>query len=144
LTSIFYPVLTIPKTLTYIFTPLHNFVSAYQKSFTDGSQQRSLDRFTETIQSGGAVNLLKQIGERAERKAKERTEELKAQKDKEAKGTKVPGHAGFVERENHEKSGDQLKEAQAKMNLELESLKARYAKRSTVVKVKSEGEVEDK
>ncbi|OCF54738.1 hypothetical protein L486_07872 [Kwoniella mangroviensis CBS 10435] len=82
LTTIFYPILSIPNTLSNLLTPSYNLLKLYEKSFVDGGQARSLEKFTAEIQRGGAIEMLNKLSDYWEKKVietKERREEMMKQ-----------------------------------------------------------------
>ncbi|WWC98552.1 hypothetical protein V866_005444 [Kwoniella sp. B9012] len=82
LTTLFYPILSIPNTLSNLLTPSYNLLKLYEKSFVDGGQARSLEKFTAEIQRGGAMEMLNKLSDYWEKKVietKERREEMMKQ-----------------------------------------------------------------
>lgn len=79
LTSLFYPILSIPQTLDRVFSPSKAFLIRYADSFSNGSQLQAYERFKEEATNGGAGKLVDSMkvhwGKQVE-KAKERKEEL--------------------------------------------------------------------
>jgi len=61
LTSLFYPVLSIPSTLHRIFDPPLHFLQLYRASFSDGTQKRGLQKFREEVEKGGAYEVVGKI-----------------------------------------------------------------------------------
>ncbi|WVW80858.1 hypothetical protein I302_102848 [Kwoniella bestiolae CBS 10118] len=81
-TTLFHPLLSIPTTLSSLLTPSYNLIMLYEKSFTDGGQARSVEKFSAEIKRGGAMDMLNKLSEYWERKVietKERREEMMKQ-----------------------------------------------------------------
>lgn len=58
LTSVFYPILSLPNTLSKIFTPAQKFWSMYTDSFTSGAQRRGLANLRKEVEEGGALRAI--------------------------------------------------------------------------------------
>jgi len=96
LTSLLYPILSIPNTFSRLFTPSVNFLNHYTNSFTDGTQLRGLDKFRSEVEGGGAMKMLSKVQGHWEKKVREKREELEAQRSKMKSGNSaaartVPG-----------------------------------------------------
>ncbi|WWC92254.1 uncharacterized protein L201_007208 [Kwoniella dendrophila CBS 6074] len=95
-TTIFHPILSIPNTLSTFLTPSYNLLKLYSGSFYDGSQQRSLERFSQEIQRGGALDILKKLRGHWEKKVKE-TQEKREEMMKNLKDDNTSGNNGEVD-----------------------------------------------
>nr|XP_019007332.1 uncharacterized protein I206_07898 [Kwoniella pini CBS 10737]OCF46113.1 hypothetical protein I206_07898 [Kwoniella pini CBS 10737] len=94
-TTIFYPILSIPNTLSNLLTPSYNLLKLYGTSFTDGGQLRSLEKFNEELKRGGAIDILNKLSgywEKRVQETREKREEmmkqLKDERSREVEGGK--------------------------------------------------------
>lgn len=80
LTSLFYPILSIPQTLDRVFSPSKMFLTRYAESFNDGTQIRAYERFKEEATNGGAGKLLMSVRGHWAKQVQERIDELEREK----------------------------------------------------------------
>ena len=83
LTSLFYPILSIPTTVHRIFTPTLHFLGRYRDSFTDGSQLKALETFRAEVERGGAKEVLGKVRDHWEKQSKKGREMLEKQREME-------------------------------------------------------------
>ncbi|CAD6570027.1 MAG: hypothetical protein TREMPRED_005565 [Tremellales sp. Tagirdzhanova-0007] len=83
LTSLFYPILSIPTTVHRLFTPTLNLLGRYRDSFSDGSQSRALAQFREEVERGGAEGVLGKVRDHWGRQLKNQRESIEKQREME-------------------------------------------------------------
>jgi hypothetical protein len=91
--SIFYPILSLPTTLSRIFSPSQKLLSMYTASFTDGSQLRGLEKFKKEIEEGGPLKTVEKMQAFYKKKAEKIMEERETKQAHVAEARKAQNEA---------------------------------------------------
>jgi len=82
LTSLFHPIISIPDTLSQIFSPSYRLINRYVESFSDGSQEKTIQSLRDDIKEGGAIKVLGDL-DKYLKKMSERLNDARQEREKE-------------------------------------------------------------